>query len=110
LSTDFTGAFYFGQKGRTDMPETIVVALIAFAGTLCGSFFSHRKSTALIAYRLEQLEEKVNQHNSLIDRTYKVEGDIKVLDEKIKVANNRIKDLERGEYDGKDVLTTEGRG
>lgn len=58
------------------MSETIVVALIAFAGTLCGSFFAQRKSTALIAYRIEQLEKKVDKHNSVVERTYRLETEI----------------------------------
>lgn len=72
------------------MSETIIVALIAFAGTLAGSFFAQRRTTALIAYRLEQLEKKVDKHNSVIERTY-------ILEEKVKVANHRIDDLEKEE-------------
>ena len=76
------------------MSETIVVALIAFAGTLSGSYFAQRKSTALIAYRLEQLEIKVGRHNNLIERTYQLEKRCDLQDEKMKVANHRIEDLE----------------
>ena len=75
---------------------SIIVAVIAFAGTLSGSFIAQRKSTALIAYRLEQLEIKVGKHNNLIERMYKIEGNCRVLDEKMKVANHRITDLEKG--------------
>ena len=74
--------------------STVIIAVIGFAGTLCGSYFAQRKSTALIAYRLEELENKVHKHNNLIDRTYKLEERCEVLDEKMRVANNRIKDLE----------------
>ena len=49
----------------------------------------------LVVYRLEQLEKKVQAHNSLIDRMYKAEQEIKVIDEKISVANHRIEDLEK---------------
>ena len=73
---------------------SIIVAIIAFAGTLSGSFFAQRKSTALIAYRLEQLEIKVGKHNNLVERTYKLEERCGVFDEKLKVANDRIDDLE----------------
>ena len=66
----------------------IIVGVLALIGTLCGAYFSNRKSGALIAYRLAQLEERVNKHNNLIERTY-------VLEEKMKVANHRIDDLER---------------
>lgn len=76
------------------MSENIVIALIAFLGTLAGSYFSQRKSAALIAYRLEQLEIKVDKHNSVIERMYKVEQNVCLIDEKIKVANHRIDDLE----------------
>jgi len=77
------------------MSETIIVALIAFAGTLCGSYFSQRKSTALVAYRLEQLEKKVDKHNSVVERTFQLEKRCDLTDEKMKVANHRIDDLER---------------
>lgn len=80
------------------MDNTVIVALItgtlSLAGTLAGSYFSQKKSTALIAYRIEQLEQKVNKHNSLIERTYALEKKCEVFDEKLKVANHRIEDLE----------------
>ena len=76
------------------MSETIIVALIAFAGTLTGSFMAQRRSSALIAYRLEQLEDKVHKHNNLIDRTYGLEKRCEIYDEKWKVSNHRIDDLE----------------
>ena len=77
------------------MTEAIIVALLGLAGTLAGSYFANRKSTALIAYRLEQLEQKVSKHNNLVERTYKLEEHLAVVDESIKVANHRIADLER---------------
>jgi hypothetical protein len=78
------------------MTENIIIALIAFAGTLIGSYFAQRRTTALVVYRLEQLENKVDKHNSVIERTYKLEQDICIIDEKIRVANHRISDLEDG--------------
>lgn len=76
------------------MTETIIVAILSLAGTLVGAYLANRKSAALISYRLEQLEEKVNRHNSVIERTYKLEKQEELLEEKIKVANHRIDDLE----------------
>ena len=78
------------------MTESIVVALLGFAGTLIGTYLANRKSAALIAYRLEQLEQKVAKHNSLVERTYHLEEAAAVFEEKLKVANHRIDDLERG--------------
>ena len=72
----------------------IIIAVLALIGTLGGAYLANRKSSALIAYRLEQLERKVDKHNTMIERTYALEKRAEVFDEKIKVANNRIKDLE----------------
>lgn len=82
------------------MTDVVIVALItgglSFLGNVITVFLSQKKSTALITYRIDQLEEKVNKHNNLIERMYEVEEKVSVLEEKAKVANNRIKDLEKG--------------
>lgn len=77
------------------MTEAIIVALLGLAGTLAGSYLANRKSTALIAYRLEQLEQKVSKHNNLVERTYALEESVALLEERQKVANHRIDDLEK---------------
>lgn len=77
------------------MTDTIIVAAISLIGTLCGAYFANRKSTALIAYRMEKLEEKVNRHNQVIERTYNLEKRVELDEEKLKVANHRIEDLEK---------------
>lgn len=77
------------------MPEGIVVALIGLAGSGIGSLVGVMASQKLTQYRLEQLERQVAKHNNLIDRMYKVEEAQKVTDEKIRVANHRIDDLEK---------------
>ena len=77
------------------MTETIIVAVLSLIGTLCGAYFANRRSAALIAYRLEQLEGKVAKHNGVIERTYRLEEQTVLLEEKMKVANHRIDDLER---------------
>ena len=70
------------------------MAVLALVGTLAGTYFANRKSSALIAYRLEELEKKVQAHNNLVERTYKLEERTELQEEKIKVANHRIDDLE----------------
>jgi hypothetical protein len=72
------------MEGSEKMTDTIVVAIISLLGTLIGSF----GGTQLVKYRIEQLEKKVEKHNSIVERTY-------ILEEKVKVANHRIEDLER---------------
>ena len=56
------------------MTEAMIVALLGFAGTLLGSLFGVLAAQKLTQYRLSQLEEKVNKHNNLIERTFKLEG------------------------------------
>ena len=75
--------------------ESVIVAVLALIGTLAGTYFSNRKGTALIAYRLEALEKRVQAHNNLVERMYQVEERTELQEEKIKVANHRIEDLER---------------
>lgn len=76
------------------MNTEIIVAIIAAAGGLLGSLIGVIAASRLTTYRIEQLEKKVDKHNSLIERTYELETHMEVLDEKIKVANHRIEDLE----------------
>jgi len=56
------------------MSEAIVVAILGFAGTMLGSLFGVLAAQKLTQYRLSQLEDKVNKHNTLIERTFKLEG------------------------------------
>lgn len=75
--------------------STIIVAVLALIGTLTGAYLSNSKTKALLAYRLEQLEARVNKHNNLVERTYHLQEEQELLKEKIKVANHRIDDLEK---------------
>ena len=80
--------------------DAIVVALItgtlSLIGTLMATYYSQKKTTALITYRIEQLEKKVEVHNNLIDRMYRVEERTEVQDTEIKVVNRRLDALEKG--------------
>ena len=62
------------------MDDTIIVALISFAGTCIGSFAGMN----LIKYRINQLEKKVEKHNSVVERTFRLEDDVKYIKEEIK--------------------------
>ena len=74
--------------------ESIAIALIGLAGSALGSILGVLASAKLTSYRLEQLEKKVEVHNQVIDRVYKLEERTELQEEKIKVANHRIGDLE----------------
>ncbi len=76
------------------MNDAVIVGLLSLAGTLAGTFGGILTANKLTNYRLEQLEIKVGKHNNLIERMYKVEEHNSIQDEKIKVANHRLDDLE----------------
>ena len=71
------------------MSEAIIVALLGFAGTLLGSLFGVLAAQKLTQYRLAQLEEKVNKHNNLIERTFKLEGRMDEAEHDIRDLKNR---------------------
>lgn len=79
------------------MPTEIMVALISLAGSGVGAFVGILASAKLTNYRLEQLEKKVDKHNTVIERTFKLEEGQAVIQEQIKVVNHRIADLEERE-------------
>jgi predicted nuclease with TOPRIM domain len=66
------------------MNDAIIVALLGFAGTLLGSLFGVLAAQKLTQYRLAQLEEKVSRHNNLIERTYRLEGQMEEVRHDIK--------------------------
>ena len=63
-----------------------ITAILGFFGT----FLSNRKQTVLVTYRLQQLEDKVNKHNNLVERMYKAEGQITELQHDISDVKGRI--------------------
>ena len=65
------------------MSETIIIALISLAGTLFGTFGGILVSNKLTTYRIEQLEKKVEKHNSVVERTFRLEEDVQALNDKI---------------------------
>jgi len=77
------------------MNDVVIVAIISLIGTLGGTFGGILTSSKLTNYRIEQLEKKVEEHNNVVKRTYKLEEEQKVEEEKFKVINHRIEDLEK---------------
>ena len=67
---------------------TILVAVITAGFAFLGVYTSNRKQTALMAYRLEKLEAKVDKHNNVVERMYRLESTVETL-------KNEIKELRR---------------
>jgi hypothetical protein len=69
------------------MNNETITAILAFAGTAIGTLGGIFASSKLTAYRIEQLEKKVDIHNGFAQRVPLIEKDIKVI-------NHRLSDLE----------------
>lgn len=76
------------------MTNEIIVAILSLFGTALGGVVSVFTANKLTNYKIDELKKAVEKHNGLIDRVYKLEQDAVLTEEKIKVANHRIDDLE----------------
>lgn len=59
---------------------TILVAVITAGFAFLGVYMSNRKQAALVVYRLEKLEAKVDKHNHVVERMYRLESRLEVLE------------------------------
>lgn len=76
------------------MTTEVIVALIGLGGSAIGSILGIIASSKLTLYRIKQLEEKVDKHNSVIERVYHLETQDAVINEEIGNLNQRINNLE----------------
>lgn len=66
------------------MSDVVVVGILSLTGTVVGTFGGIIASNKLTNYRISQLEEKVGKHNNLIDRMYKVESRVTLIEDEMK--------------------------
>ena len=72
------------------MSDTIIVGLLSLLGTLAGTFGGIITASKLTTYRIEQLEKKVEKHNTIVERTYKLEGRMTEAEHDIKDVKGRL--------------------
>ena len=84
------------------MIESIITGVVGIVVCMINNAFQqkraneqHNTTIALIEYKLDQLTQKVEKHNGVVERLYVVERKLDVDEEKISVANHRIEDLEQ---------------
>lgn len=65
------------------MTEAVITSILSLVGTLGGTFGGILISSKLTNFRIEQLEKKVEQHNSVVERTYKIEGKVTELQHEV---------------------------
>lgn len=80
------------------MEATIVVAILSLIGTLGGAYLAGRKTTALVVYRLSELEKKVDKHNKVVERMYEVEKNLALVKDHQQEITERVGNLEKGAH------------
>ena len=83
------------------MTEAIITGIVAIVVCMLNNIYQsravknqHEKTIALIDYKLEELTKRVDKHNNVVERVYELEQKLEVQEERIRVANHRIDDLE----------------
>ena len=76
------------------MTWTIIGSIVTGILSLIGVYMANRKSAALVEYRLAELEKKVDKHNNVIERTYRLEEQTALLEAEDKRINKRLEILE----------------
>lgn len=61
----------------------IISGLCVAIPSVVATISTNKKNNDLVIYRIDELDKKVKEHNSLIDRMYRIEGDVKILQEKV---------------------------
>lgn len=81
------------------MNEAIIIAvlgsgLFSAIASIIVAVITNSKTKALFEFKIDALTQQVNKHNNIVERTYKLEEFAVLYEEKVKVANHRIDDLE----------------
>lgn len=79
--------------------STVIGAIISGIVALIVSSIQHNKTVAIIEVKVEELTKRVDKHNNLVERMYAVEEQARLSEERIKVANHRLEDLEEQNKD-----------
>ena len=69
---------------------SVIVAILSYLGNAQATKKAAEASRMLIEYRMQQLEAKVDKHNNLVERMYKVEGRIDEAEHDILDLKGRI--------------------
>lgn len=68
---------------------TVIVAIISYVGNAAGARRASQETAAMLQYRLQELEKKVDKHNNLVERMYRVEGQVTEL-------THELQDVKKG--------------
>lgn len=94
------------------MNETIIYTIVSAIVTLVGTFGGILTASKLSNYRIEQLEKKVDKHNSIVEKTFGLEKDVQEIQKDIIRIDNSNKKMEENIHglDTRVTLLEKGRG
>lgn len=69
-----------------DIVVAIISGLCVAVPSVIATISSNKKNNELVLYRINELDQKVHEHNNLIDRMYKVENRVTLLEDNLKDA------------------------
>ncbi len=75
--------------------ESIAVAIITGSVTLLGVVLANNRQSAVMAEKIDTLSKRVEKHNSVVERVYKLEAQPRECEEKFKTLFNGIERLEQ---------------
>ena len=85
------------------MTEAFITGIVAVVVCMVNNHYQNKRTAAtnqetiaLIDYKLSELTKRVDKHNNVVERTYHLEEQTAIQEEKLKVVNHRIEDLESG--------------
>lgn len=78
------------------MSSEVIIAICSLIGTAIGAFAGSWQTRRLIAYRIEQLEKKVDKHNSVVERVFVLERDEKTIFNKLGELREDVRDIQKG--------------
>lgn len=79
-----------------ELDASIVVAVVSAAATVIGVVSTNRAAMARVEERIDALAERVERHNSVVERTYALEASQAANEERFKTLFNRISSEEKG--------------
>lgn len=89
------GTWHFtSKKDRDENKKLVLTKVDELKNDISDINARVQQQIAVIDIKIETLSQRVEKHNNVIERTYRLEETDKLLDEKIKVANHRLEDLE----------------
>lgn len=77
------------------MSDVVIVGLLSLAGSVVGTLGGIMATQRLTAYKIEQLQREVARHNGLIERTYRLEGQMNEARHDIRDMKERMERIQR---------------